>query len=178
MPYPVYVAPSGTRPAGASALRPTDAVLPDGRIAAPVGMSAFVGTDPLGLAISPDGRFAVVGDAEQNPGLGAPPLSAPNVVAGYSLAVVDTHAMSVVSVYRDAALSLFTGLAATIDPANPSRTLVLASDGAHGLVRCFDLGADGTLTPEQSISVPDFPMLSHLDPVGAWLTWPAIFPDG
>ena len=157
MPYPLYVAPAGTRPAGASALRSTDAVLPDGRIAAPLGVSAFVGTDPLGLAISPDGRFAIVGNAEQNPGLGAPPPSAPNVVAGYSLAVVDTQAMSVVSVYHDAGLALFTGLVATNDPADPSRTLVLAADGAHGLVRCFDLGTDGTLAPEQSIAVPGFP---------------------
>ncbi len=157
MPYPLYVAPAGTRPAGASALHPTDAVLPDGRIAAPLGVSTFVGTDPLGLAISPDGRFAIVGNAEQNPGLGAPPPSAPNVVAGYSLAVVDTQSMSVVSVYHDAALTLFTGLAATNDPADPSRTLVLASDGAHGLVRCFVLGDDGTLVPQQSIAVPGFP---------------------
>lgn len=120
-------------------------------------MATFVGTDPLGLAISPDGRFAIVGNAAQNPGLGSPPPSAPNVVAGYSLAVVDTNAMRVVSVYRDAALALFTGLAATSDPAEPSRTLVLASDGQHGLVRCFDLGGDGTLTPEQSIAVAGFP---------------------
>ena len=157
MPYPLYVAPAGTRPAGASALHATDAVLPDGRIAAPLGVSAFVGTNPLGLAVSPDGRFAIVGNAAQNPGLGAPPPSSPNVVAGYSLAVVDTRTMTVVSVYHDAALSLFTGLAATSDPADPSQTLVLASDGAHGLVRCFVLGGDGTLVPEQSIAVPGFP---------------------
>jgi DNA-binding beta-propeller fold protein YncE len=155
--YPIYDAPAGVRPAGASAQRATDAVLPDGRIAAPLGVAAFVGTDPLGLAISPDGRFAIVGNAEQNSALGAPPPSAPNVVAGYSLAVVDTSSMRVVSVYRDAALMLFRGLAATSDPADPSRTLVLASDGEHGLVRSFDLGVDGTLTPDRAIAVPGFP---------------------
>ena len=154
------------RPAGASAQRATDAVLPDGRIAAPVGASVFVGTDPLGLAISPDGRFAIVGNAEQNPELGAPPPSSPSVVAGYSLAVVDTRTMSVVSVYRDAALTLFTGLVATRDPADPSRTLVLASDGAHGLVRCFDLSSDGALTPEQTIAVTGFPDAITLGPDG------------
>jgi DNA-binding beta-propeller fold protein YncE len=155
--YPVYSAPAGARPAGASALRPTDAVLPDGRIAAPFGASVFVGTNPLGLAVSPDGRFVVVSNAEQNPAAGAPPPSSPDVVGGYSLAVVDAASMRVVSVYRNPSLALFTGVAATNDPADPSHTLVLASDGQHGLVRCFELGDDGTLAPTQTIAVSGFP---------------------
>ncbi|HTV94008.1 MAG TPA: hypothetical protein VMG98_14980 [Verrucomicrobiae bacterium] len=145
------------RPAGASPERPTDAVLPDGRIAAPLGASIFVGTDPLGLAVSPDGRFVVVGNAEQNPAAGAPPPSSPDVVGGYSLAVVDAQSMRVVSVYRNPSLALFTGIAATSDPADPGHTLVLASDGPHGLVRCFELGDDGTLAPAQTIAVAGFP---------------------
>jgi DNA-binding beta-propeller fold protein YncE len=132
-------------------------VLPDGRIAAPLGAAVFVGTNPLGLAVSPDGRFIVVSNAEQNPAAGAPPPSSPNVVGGYSLAVVDASSMRVVSVYRDPSLTLFTGVAATNDPADPSHTLVLASDGQHGLVRCFELGEDGTLTPTQAIAVSGFP---------------------
>jgi DNA-binding beta-propeller fold protein YncE len=164
--YPIYDAPAGVRSAGASALRPTDAVLPDGRIAAPLGVAVFIGTNPLGLAVSPDGRFAIVGNAEQNSALGAPPPSAPDVVAGYSLAVVDTSTMRVVSVYRDAALMLFRGLAATSDPTDPSRTLVLVSDGEHGLVRCFNLTVDGTLTPDRTIAVPGFPDAITLGPGG------------
>ncbi len=155
--YPVYAAPAGTRPAGASPQRPTDAILPDGRIAAPLGVSIFVGTNPLGLAVSPDGRFVVVSNAEQNPAAGAPPPSSPIIVGGYSLAVVDASSMRVVSVYRDPSLSLFTGVVATSDPAALSHTLVLATDGSHGLVRCFDLGSDGTLAPEQTIAVAGFP---------------------
>ena len=165
-PLTVYSAPAALRPAGASALRRTDAVLPDGRIAAPTGAVTFVGTNPLALALSPDGRYAIVGNAEQNPASGSAPLSSPNVVAGYSLAVVDTRTMNVVSVYRDPSLAIFTGLAATGDPSDPSRTLVLVSDGEHGLVRCFYLGSDGTLSPQESIHVGGFPDTIAIAPGG------------
>jgi DNA-binding beta-propeller fold protein YncE len=153
----VYSAPAAARPAGASPERPTDAVLPDGRIAAPLGASTFIGTNPLALAVSPDGRYVIVENAQQNSALGAAPPSEPNVVAGYSLAVADARTMRVVSVYRDAALTLFSGVATANDPANPSQTLVLASDGARGLVQFFSLGGDGTLTPTSQVAVAGFP---------------------
>jgi DNA-binding beta-propeller fold protein YncE len=157
-PLTVYSAPAATRLAGASTERPVDAVLPDGRIAAPLGEATFVGTDPLGLALSPDGRYAVVVNAQQSAAQIAPPAPAPNVVAGYSIAVVDARTLKVAYVYRDPDMSLFTGVAVTHDPANPARTLVLVSDGAHNLVRSFDLGSDGTLTPDgASIPVAGFP---------------------
>jgi len=157
-PLTIYSAPAASRPAGPSSRQATDAVLPDGRIAAPLGSAVFVGTDPLAIALTPDGRYAIVANAEQSSAVGTPAASAPNLVAGYSLAVIDTRTMRLASVYRDAALTLFTGIAATADPAAPSRTIVLASDGEHGIVRIFDLGADGTLTPQaQSIAVAGFP---------------------
>jgi DNA-binding beta-propeller fold protein YncE len=132
-------------------------VLPDGRIAAPLGQAAFVGTNPQGIAISPDGRYAIVANAQQNASLGAAPPSAPNIVAGYSLAVADARTLQVVSVYRDAGLTLCSGVAATSDPNNPSQTLVLASDGGAGLVRFFTLGSDGALTPEGQVAVAGYP---------------------
>ena len=156
-PQYVYSAPAASRPAGASPERPTAAVLPDGRIAAPLGVATFVGTDPLGVAVSPDGRFAVVINAQQNAALGTAPPSAPNIVAGYSIAVVDTQTMHVVSVYRDAGLTLFTGVAAANDPNDPSQTIVLVSDGAHGLVRFFSLNGEGTLTPQGQVLIAGFP---------------------
>lgn len=123
-----------------------------------MGDATFVGTDPLGLALSPDGRYAVVVNAQQNANEGRPPASAPLIVAGYSIAVVDANTMRVVYVYRDPDMSLFTGVAVTRDPADPSRTLVLVSDGAHDLVRSFVLASDGTLTPDgASIPVAGFP---------------------
>lgn len=151
----MYSAPAGLRPAGASPGHPTDAVLPDGRIAAPVGQTAFVGTNPLGIALSPDGRWAIVTNDEQNVTASSASPGDARLLAGYSLAVVDTRTMRVASVYQAPDTSFFQGIAAVADPANPGRTIVLASDGANDAVRVFDLGPGGTLTPEaQPIALP------------------------
>lgn len=165
VPLTLYSAPAGTRPAGESPERATDAVLPDGRIAAPVGDSVFVGTDPLGVAISPDGRFAIVANALENPAaqLGVPP-SSPRVVAGYSLAVVDTQTMQIASTYSDPSLAVYSGLAAVPDPNDRAQTLVLAVDGAHDRLRIFDLDASGTLSVAAQIPVSGYPASLALSP--------------
>jgi YVTN family beta-propeller protein len=146
-PLIVYSAPAGSRPTGADRIHPADAVLPNGRIAAPIGTSLFVGTKPLGLALSPDGRYAVVSNDGAG-GDGALTSSADaTLVPGYSLSVVDTKTMRVASIYRDSSASFFMGVAAARDPNAPSHTIVLASDGAAGTVRAFDLDSAGRLTP-------------------------------
>jgi YVTN family beta-propeller protein len=139
-PLIVYSAPAGNRPTGADKIHPSTAVLPNGRIAAPAGASVYVGGNPLGFTLSPDGRYAVVSND------GAPPNS--------SLTVVDTRTMHVASEYRDAAAGFFMGIAAARDPGDPAQTLVLASDGTAGGVRLFELDAVGQLTPEQTIALP------------------------
>lgn len=149
-----YSAPAGLRAAGADALRPTDAILPDGRIAAPVGKSVFVGTNPLGFALSPDGRYAIVSNDDERTGGFAIPSSTAPLVIGYSLAVVDTRSMNVVDVYHDPAATFFMGVAAVRDPSDPTATLVFASDGKHGVVRVFGLNASGQLAPESAIALP------------------------
>jgi YVTN family beta-propeller protein len=140
-PLIVYSAPAGARPTGADRIHPTDAILPNGRIGAPAGASLFVGANPLGLALSPDGRYAIVSNDAASP--------------NSSLSVVDTRSMRIASTYRDASAAFFLGIAATRDPNDPSHTIVLASDGAAGAVRVFDLDAAGNLTPESaSIAMP------------------------
>ena len=129
------------RPSGPDKIHPATSILPNGRIAAPAGTSLFVGTNPLGLALSPDGRYAVVSDD-------AP---APNS----SLAVVDTKTMRIVNEYRDPSAAFFMGVAVARDPADPTRTLVLASDSNLSAVRVFDLGSAGELSPDgQPIQLP------------------------
>jgi DNA-binding beta-propeller fold protein YncE len=151
-PLTIYSSPAGDQPAGTNRLRPTDAVLPDGRTASPLGDAVFVGTNPLGVAVSPDGRYAIVTNNSQQTGLQAPAW-APNIVSGSSLTVVDTRTMSVASVYHGPEM-FFAGIAALRDPANPQQTIVLASDGASNGVRIFDLAPNGTLTPEtQSVEL-------------------------
>ncbi len=111
-----------------------------------MGTSLFVGTNPLGLALSPDGRYVIV----SNDGAGANATTATGsaLVAGYSLCVVDAKSMRIVSAYRDPAASFFMGIAAARDPSDAAHTIVLASDGTAGVVRAFALGADGQLTPD------------------------------
>lgn len=129
----MYSAPAGTRPTGADRIHPTTAVLPNGRIAVPAGASLFVGADPLGFALTPDGRYAIVSNDA------APPNS--------SLSVVDVKTMRVAGEYRDASVAFFMGVAAVRDPNDASQTIVLASDGAIGAVRIFALDTSGQLTP-------------------------------
>jgi DNA-binding beta-propeller fold protein YncE len=153
-PLIVYSAPAGERPAGADAVHPTTAILPNGRIASPAGRTVFVGTNPLGMALSPDGRFAIVSNDDERGGPAAAPLGEVSPVSGYSLAVVDTATMKLASTYRDPSVAFFVGVAALRDPRDPAATLVLASDGVHGSVRVFELGSGGGLVPDGAIALP------------------------
>lgn len=147
-PLIVYSAPAGDRPAGADPTAPATAILPSGRVAAPAGRSVTVGTNPIAIALSPDGRFAIVANADdQTSNLTAPNLQVPPV-PGYSLAVVDTQTMALASVYRDQGEAFFKGVAATLDPLDPARTIVLVSDVARGSIRVFDLNGAGRLDAE------------------------------
>ena len=161
----VYSAPAGDRPAGADSVHPTNAILPNGRIAAPTGASVFVGTTPLGMSLSPDGRYVVVSNGDDRTGgLPIPNIEPPPVI-GYSLAVVDAQTMGLVGVYRDQG-TFFMGVAAVRDPRNPGQTMVLASDGGAGAVQVFRLDAGGQLTPEgQPILLPPN-ALGHAFPAG------------
>ena len=113
-----------------------------------------MGTNPLGLALSPDGRYAIVsndgaaGEGSMTAGSDA------TLVPGYSLSVVDTKTMRIVSVYRDSSAAFFMGVVAAPDPNDRSRVMVLASDGAAGTVRTFDLDSGGRLTPGAPIALP------------------------
>lgn len=135
-------------------MHPTDAILPNGRIAAPAGTSVFVGTGTFGMALSPEGRYAILSNAGSALAGSASAVPQTGIVAGPSLTVVDLLLMRPTSVYRDPSATFFMGVATARDPKDPSRTIVLASDAATSAVRVFDLDAGGTLTPETSIALP------------------------
>ena len=137
-PAVTYTAPAGALPAGKLNGAAFNAVLPSGRLVTPAGRSVVTGVNALGVALSPDGRFAIVtNDAER----------------AYSLAVVNTETMTVVSRFRAPAMSFFAGVAALRDPQDPTRTLVLASGGPSNAVDVFALDADGTLTPDRTPAI-------------------------
>lgn len=151
-PLIVYSAPAGSKPTGADRIHPTDAILPNGRIAAPVGASLFVGTNPLGLALSPDGRYAII--SNDGAAIGSPNAASDALTPGYSLAVVDTASMKIVSTYRDESASFFMGIAAAPDPGDRSRAIVLASDGAAGTVHVLTLAAGQLSADGTAIALP------------------------
>ncbi|MGB8267993.1 MAG: hypothetical protein WCE44_16850 [Candidatus Velthaea sp.] len=148
-----YAAPAGSLPAGRLHEGPFDAVLPSGRIVTPSGTNAVTGMNALGVALTPDGRFAVVSnDDERNAGTRS--AVDPAVAGGYALSVVDTATMRVVSRYSEAAASYLAGVVAFTDPDNPARTLVLASGGGSNVVYVFSLDPSGTLVPDRTRSIP------------------------
>jgi DNA-binding beta-propeller fold protein YncE len=87
------------------------------------------------MALSPDGQYAI--------------LSGPS-----SLSIVNVATMKVASIYQNPSASFFMGVAATRDPRDPTRTIVLASDAAAGAVDVFDLDASGALTAQAAVALP------------------------
>jgi len=144
----VFSAPAGDRPAGMN-------VLPSGRLLTPAGVSVPVGMNALGVAISPDGRYAVVSNDDERES-SARNARDPRVVGGYSLTVVDTKTMRVTDVYvAQKNEAFFVGIAALKDPADPLQTIVLASEGPANAIRVFTLSSAGKLAAAGSpIAMP------------------------
>ncbi|MDP9017023.1 MAG: beta-propeller fold lactonase family protein, partial [Candidatus Eremiobacteraeota bacterium] len=148
-------APAGERPAGTPGASPYNVILPSGRIVAPVGVSVPVGMNALGVALSPDGKYAVVTNDDERE-FGARNAIDPRVLGGYSITVIDTRTMRVADIYQSkGADAFFIGIAAVSDPAKSGRTIVLASEGPLNQIKVFDLSIAGKLTPEDlQIPVP------------------------
>ncbi|MGZ3507072.1 MAG: beta-propeller fold lactonase family protein [Vulcanimicrobiaceae bacterium] len=147
----VYSAPAGDRLAGApNPSKPYDVILPNGRIIAPVGENTVVGMDALGVALSPDGKYAIVTNDDERQNDAVSTID-PMVKGGYSLAVVNTSTMRVSDVYKaQDNWGLWVGVAAVKDPNDPSQTLVVASGGPTNVMRFFHLTAGGKLQEEPS----------------------------
>jgi DNA-binding beta-propeller fold protein YncE len=153
-PVVVYAPPAGDLPAGHLHGSTYDAVLPSGRFVVPAGTSAVTGVDAQGLALSPDGRFAIVGNDDAGT---VPALSTidPGATAGPTLTVIDTGTMTPVShLAIPAGGALLGAVAAVRDPAQPDQTLVLACGGAADVVYAFELDADGHLTAAGRSTIP------------------------
>ena len=154
-PY-VFDAPSGERQAGPLDPRdPYTQILPSGRIVHPAGKSVVVGMNALGIALSPDGRFAIVTNDSDKQGAAVSAIDG-KTHGGYSLAVVDTASMNVVDRYKAPGEAFFIGIVALRDPADQTKTLVLAAGGGDKAVYALDLDASGHLTPDahHTIALP------------------------
>ena len=143
-----YAPPAGLLPAGPLHGSTYDAVLPSGRFVVPAGVSAVTGVDALGLALSPDGRFAIVGNDDTQSTQALSTID-PGATGGATLAVIDTATMTPAFHYRAPSGETYLGgVIAVRDPAQPGQTLVLAAGGGSDAVYAFTLDPYGRLTPD------------------------------
>ena len=142
-----FESPAGKLPAGHLRNALYEAVLPSGRIVTPVGENVVVGMNALGMALTPDGRFAIVSNDDEREGRVHSRID-PSITGGYSLAVIDTTTMHVVDRFSEPKATYFVGVVALTDPQNAARTLVLASGGPDNTVFAFTLDPDGRLVPD------------------------------
>jgi YVTN family beta-propeller protein len=122
-------------------------VLPNGRIVKPAGRSVQVGMNPLGARLTPDGRFLVVtNDDDEAPATGS--LRSELNVAGYSLSVIDTRAMKLVSQISTGG-RFFVGLQVT----GGGPYTAWASGGGDNSVKRFTISIDGSISAAGSVAV-------------------------
>ena len=122
-------------------------VLPNGRIVRPAGRSVQVGANPLGVRLTPDGRFLVVTNDDDRIAELAAQHDAGNA-AGYSLSVIDTATMKVVSRARGAG-RFFIGLAIT----GRGPYTVWASGGGDNDVKRFTLSPAGAISAAGRVAI-------------------------
>jgi YVTN family beta-propeller protein len=131
-------------------------VLPNGRIVKPAGTSTQVGMNPLGIALTPDGKFAIVSNDDERKGNLSSLQNSKNH-GGYSLSVLDTSAtpMTVVS-QVNSDRKLFIGLQVTANP--EGGYLLYASGGGDNSLDLFNITSDGTISPNPA-TIPILPIV-------------------
>ncbi|MBV9390841.1 MAG: hypothetical protein JOY96_03010, partial [Verrucomicrobia bacterium] len=119
-------------------------VLPNGRVLKPAGISTQVGMNPLGISLTPDGKYAIISNNDERNGT-LTSLQNPMNRGGYSLSVLDTSTspMRVASQINTAG-RFFVGLEAISSSAG-GYTLY-ASGGGDNSIKVFKLTADGTIS--------------------------------
>jgi YVTN family beta-propeller protein len=128
-------------------------VLPNGRLVKPAGTSVQVGTNPLGLALTPDGKYLVTSNDDERE-KDFPSYQSAQNKGGYSLSVVDTATMKVVSQYSVTG-KFFIGLQVT----GTGPYTVWASGGPDNDVKLFTVSAAGEITSAEPASISIRPFL-------------------
>jgi YVTN family beta-propeller protein len=123
-------------------------VLPNGRIVKPAGTTIQVGMNPLGVALTPDGKYLITSNDDEREG-GFTSLQSTTNMGGYSLSVVDTGSMTVVSQISTAG-TFFIGLQAT----GTGPYTLWASGGPENNVKLFSISASGTIAAGSKIAIP------------------------
>ena len=127
-------------------------VLPSGAFAKPAGQTIQVGMNPLGVVLTPDGKYLITSNDDEREG-GFTSYQSTINTGGYSLSVIDTATMTVVSQFRSTGL-FYIGLQVS---GNGPYTL-WASGGPDNDVKIFDISATGSLTPSTPASIKILPV--------------------
>ncbi|MBZ5664113.1 MAG: hypothetical protein LAO30_05865 [Acidobacteriia bacterium] len=131
-------------------------VLPNGKKVTPAGLSIQIGMNPLGVAVTPDGQYAVTSNDDEREG-GFVSYQSPTNVGGYSLTVVNTSTFSVVSQLHTSQ-RFFIGLQISGPQGGPYT--VWAAGGPDNDVKLFSLSSAGVLTsgtPANIVIPPTLP---------------------
>src|SRR5262249_16225094 len=128
-------------------------VLPNGRIVKPAGITIQIGMNPLGVALTPDGKFLITSNDDEREG-GLVSAQNPTNTGGYTLSVIDTLSMNVVSKLSSKA-RFFIGLQVSGD----GPYTVWASGGPDNDIKLFTVSAIGAIAPGTPASIPILPIL-------------------
>jgi YVTN family beta-propeller protein len=131
-------------------------VLPNGKLVKPVGVSTQVGMTPLGMALTADGKFIVTSNDNEREQGTATLLDTGNA-GGYSLTVVDTETMKVVS--RTATGRYFIGLQVT----GTGPYTIWASAGPDQQIRMFTLSTVGAIANASPATLTIAPIQSRTE---------------
>src|SRR3979490_2556095 len=155
-------------------------VLPNGRKVTPAGSSIQIGMNPLGVALTPDGKFLVSSNDDEREG-GLTAYQNGINLGGYSLTVVDTASFTVVSQFRTS-VRFFIGLQIIGVTNGPYQ--VFAAGGSDNDVKLFTLSSAGVLTtgtPASIVIPPTTPsnqgFVSNYTP-GSQMASPTPVPSG
>jgi len=135
-------------------------VLPNGRIVKPAGTSIQIGMNPLGSALTPDGKFLVTSNDDERQNNIASLQSTVNL-GGYSLSVIDTASMKVVSQIELASGTgnFFIGLQIT----GTGPYTVFASGGGDNDIKLFSITSAGVISQSTPANIVITPILGSTD---------------
>ena len=126
-------------------------VLPNGKIVKPAGTSIQVGMQPLGMALTPDGRF-LVSSNDNEKSQGTATLLGTGNTGGFSMTVIDTARMAIVS--RISSGKYFVGIQIT----GRGPYTVWVSGGPDNVIRIFDISGEGAITSSTPATIPIAPI--------------------
>jgi len=122
-------------------------VLPNGTKSTPAGMVAQIGMNPLGAALTPDGKYLITSNDDERES-GYTSFQSNINLGGYTLSVVDTSSLTVVSQINSVG-KFFVGMQTT----GTGPYTVWVSGGADQDVKLFNVSAAGVISANGHIVV-------------------------